>query len=57
MPQGHGRLLVTGVRLTQTLQDLGRQVDLTAVFVDLAKNPIGMDKANEEEEVCFCLLS
>ena len=37
MPQGHGRLPVTGMRLTQALQDLGCQVELTTVFVHLTE--------------------
>ena len=37
MTQGQGRLLVTGMCLAKTLQDLGRQVELTTVFVYLAE--------------------
>ena len=37
MTQGQGRLLVTGMRLTQTLQNLSRKVELATIFVYLAE--------------------
>src|SRR5262249_18368505 len=37
MPQGQSCLLVTGICLAKTLQDLGCQVELTPVFVYLAE--------------------